>query len=158
MCRGIHTRRRLVIQCYECNITLPHHTEPSNPPQSVTINNDDTTSLVFVVEPPVVPNGVITAYTYYITFENGSSTVLVDRSLTGTFTLEGLLPYQLVTVEVSANTSAGEGPKSPVDEIRTSQAGMSIPLLSIDKGLKILFFLDSSLCPYGRCYSSDLQQ
>ena len=87
------------------------------------IDNDDSTSLTFTVQPPVVPNGVITAYNYYITFENGSSIVLVDTDLTGTFSLEGLLPYQLVTVEVSANTSAGEGPKSPVDEIRTSQDG-----------------------------------
>ncbi len=73
------------------------------------------------------PNGVVTAYTFYVTFGNGSSIVLVDRRLTGTFTLEGLLPYQLVSVEVSANTSAGEGPKSNVDTIRTAQAAPSVP-------------------------------
>ena len=68
-------------------------------------------------------NGIITAYTFYITFENGSSVVIVDDAASGTFHLEGLLPYQLVTVEVSASTNAGEGPKSAVDEIRTAQAG-----------------------------------
>ena len=50
--------------------------------------------------------------------------MIVDRATTGTFQLEGLLPYQLVMVEVSANTSAGEGPKSAVDQIRTAQAGV----------------------------------
>ena len=90
------------------------------------INNNNTTSLTFTVQPPTVPNGVILTYNYYITFENGTSVVLVDRDLTGMFTLEGLKPYELVTVEVSANTSAGEGPKSAVDEIRTSQDGKGV--------------------------------
>lgn len=75
----------------------------------------------------MAPNGVINAYTFYISFDNGSSIVLVDRTLTGTFILEGLLPYQLISVEVSANTSAGEGPKSNVDIIRTAQAAPSMP-------------------------------
>ena len=75
----------------------------------------------------MAPNGVITAYTFYVTFDNGTSIVVVDRDLTGTFTLDGLLPYQLLSVEVSANTSAGEGPKSDVDTIRTAQAPPSMP-------------------------------
>ena len=53
--------------------------------------------------------------------------MLVDRTLTGTYTLPGLLPYQLVSVAVSANTSAGEGPRSEVDTIRTAQAAPSVP-------------------------------
>lgn len=87
------------------------------------INNDADDSLTFNFDPPVTPNGIIIAYTFYITYENGSSVVIVDNEATGSFSLKGLLPYQLVTVEVSASTSAGEGLKSAVDEIRTAQAG-----------------------------------
>ena len=87
------------------------------------INNEDAYSLTFNLEPPLNPNGVITAYTYYLTFDNGSSMVIVDDSATGMFTIGGLFPYQRVIVEISANTSAGEGPKSDVDELRTAQAG-----------------------------------
>jgi hypothetical protein len=99
------------------------YSEPTNPPQNVVIDNDATDSLTFTWDPPVRPNGVITAYTFYVTYDNGSSVVIVDHEATGVFLLDGLYPYQLVTVEVSANTTAGEGPKSAVDEIRTAQAG-----------------------------------
>ena len=101
-------------------------TAPNNPPQNISIENDDPYSLTFDFAPPLVPNGVLTAYTFYVRFDNGTSIVIVDRTLTGRFVLRNLQPYQLVTIEVSANTSAGEGPKSDVDEIRTAQAGIII--------------------------------
>lgn len=49
--------------------------------------------------------------------------MVVDTLLRGMFTIRGFVPYELVSVEVSANTSAGEGPKSDIDETRTAQAG-----------------------------------
>ena len=98
--------------------------EPSSPPRNISIENDDPYSLTFDFAPPLVPNGVITVYTFYFTFDNGTSIIVVDRSLTGRFVLENLFPYQLVTIEVSANTSVGEGPKSTVDEIRTAETGI----------------------------------
>ena len=42
------------------------------------------------------------------------------------YLLEGLSPHQLVGVEITASTSAGEGPSSPIQEIRTHQAGTNI--------------------------------
>ena len=102
-------------------------TEPSDPPENINLINDDPNSLTFNLQPPVAPNGAITAYTFYVTFDNGTSITVVDRDLTGTFTLDNLFPYQLLSVAVSANTSAGEGPKSDVDTIRTAQAAPSAP-------------------------------
>ena len=101
------------------------HTAPSTIPESVTLINDEIDSLTITFQPPVIPNGVIIAYTFYVRFKNGSLLILVDRSLTGTFTIEGLQPYQLVEVQVSANTSVGEGPLSVPDTTRTAQSGMS---------------------------------
>ena len=97
--------------------------EPSNPPNNIIVHNGASDHLTFTIEPPIRPNGIIIAYNFYITFENGTTVVIPDYDATGTFVLEGLLPYQLVTVEVSANTSVGEGPRSDVHEIRTAQAG-----------------------------------
>ena len=101
--------------------------EPSGSPQNVIFASYNSNSLTSILQPPAVANGVITAYSFYVTFDNGTSIVVVDRDLNGTFTLEGLLPYQLLSVEVSANTSAGEGPRSDVHMIRTAQAPPSVP-------------------------------
>ena len=102
------------------------HAEPSAAPETMRITSEDSNSISFTLTPPIIPNGVIIAYTLYITFDNGTSTVVVDRSGTGILTLDGLSPYQLVMVQVSANTSIGEGPRSALEEIRTQQDGMII--------------------------------
>ena len=64
-------------------------------------------------EPPLIPNGIITHYTLYINYTNGSeiSTRTVDSQFT-LYLLEGLLPYQEVGVSISATTGGGEGPQS----------------------------------------------
>ena len=70
-------------------------------------------SLLIQWEPPLIPNGIITHYTLYINYTNGSeiSTRIVDSQFT-LYILERLSPYQEVGVSISATTGGGEGPRS----------------------------------------------
>ena len=97
---------------------------PSTSPELTSITSGDPHSVSFRVSPPARPNGLIIAYTFYISFDNESSVIAVDRSGAGGLTIGGISPYQLVAVQVSANSSIGEGPRSDLDEIRTQQSGM----------------------------------
>ena len=74
--------------------------------------------LVTWVEPDV-PNGVIILYTVYV---NGSMDGTTEGTVT-MYTITGLLPYQLVTVSVSAHTAVGEGPESNAISVRSKEAG-----------------------------------
>ena len=64
-------------------------------------------------DPPLIPNGIITHYTLYINYTNGSdiSTRSVDSQYI-VYHLEELKPYQQVGISISATTSGGEGPQS----------------------------------------------
>ena len=82
------------------------------------MNNESTNELIVYWSPPLTTNGIITNYTVYV---NGSvACVIVDTNCT----IGDLLPYQLSNVQVSANTSVGEGPKSAVFPVRAHQAGI----------------------------------
>ena len=62
---------------------------------------------------PTVPNGVITGYILYVNYSDGSPVaILASSSFSTNYTITGLTPCQLVTVAVSATTTAGEGPLS----------------------------------------------
>ena len=69
---------------------------------------------------PVEPNGVITHYTLYTDYQNGSVTVSTTSATV--HTLSPLRPYQTVSVEVSANTSVGEGPRTTSGRFTTDEA------------------------------------
>ena len=86
---------------------------PEDPPSNIVIIVIDAFSLLIHWEPPLIPNGIITYYTLYINYTNGSeiSTRTVDSQFT-LYLLEGLSPYQEVGVSISATTSGGEGPLS----------------------------------------------
>ena len=74
--------------------------------------------------PPSTPNGIITAYTIYIDYNNGTSEA--ERATPGSaasYLLEGLSPFQLVSVQMRASTSVGEGPRSNTTDGRTNPAG-----------------------------------
>ena len=74
--------------------------------------------------PPSTPNGIITAYTLYIEYNNGTSEA--ERATPGSaasYLLEGLSPFQLVGVQMRASTSVGEGPRSNTTDGRTNPAG-----------------------------------
>ena len=72
----------------------------------------------------MIPNGVITDYTLYINYTNGSeiSTRTIDSQFT-LYLLEGLTPYQQVGVSLSATNSGGEGPQSDYVYNITEQSG-----------------------------------
>ena len=72
----------------------------------------------------MIPNGIITHYTLYINYTNGSeiSTRTVDSQLK-LLLLEGLRPHQQVGVSISASTVGGEGPQSDYVYNTTEQTG-----------------------------------
>ena len=62
---------------------------------------------------PSTPNGIITGYSLYVNYSDGSPIAMLQSDTSTTnYTLTNLQPYQLVTVQVSARTAAGEGPLS----------------------------------------------
>ena len=88
------------------------------------MTNVSSHALLIEWSPPSVPNGIITAYTIYIDYNNGTSEV--ERATAGSaasYLLEGLSPFQLVGVQMRASTSVGEGPRSNTTDGRTNPAG-----------------------------------
>lgn len=76
--------------------------------------------------PPRVPNGIITRYTIYVGFEDGSVDVLYVNGVSTLYNITNLQPYQIISVEISASTNVGEGPRSSSMEVQTAQAGKSV--------------------------------
>ena len=74
-----------------------------------------------------MPNGVIILYTVYVI---GSMEGTTEGTVT-MYTITDLLPYQLVTVSVSAHTVVGEGPESNATSMRSMEAGKSLQQLEL---------------------------
>ncbi len=73
---------------------------------------------------PSTPNGIITSYSLYVNYSDGSPiAVLRSNASTTNYTIANLQPYQLVTVQVSGRTDAGEGPLSEPAMGRTREYG-----------------------------------
>ena len=69
-----------------------------------------------------VPDGLPGAITHFTVYVDNSA---VENTADGTvlsYTISNLAPFQLVMVEVSASTSAGEGARSAAMSGRTSEA------------------------------------
>ena len=71
-------------------------------------------------------NGVILFYIVYYKADgdNSYSSVVVpvtDRQATLTYTLDGLSPNTVYTIQVSGNNSVGEGPRTQSVSITTSK-------------------------------------
>ena len=81
--------------------------------------------------PPRVPNGIIIRYTLYVGFEDGSVDVFYVYGESTTYNITNLRPYQIISVEISASTSVGEGPRSSSVEVHTAQDGKSINIFKI---------------------------
>ena len=93
-----------------------------------------------------MPNGVITRYTLYIGYGSGAVDVFNTDGWSTSYNITNLLPYQRVTVGMTASTRVGEGPSSTID-IRTAQLRM---LLAQGWKMDIKFELHSLLAlpPY----------
>ena len=71
--------------------------------------------------PPNIPNGVITRYIVYAGYENGSVDVFYVNGNSSAYNISNLYPFQIISVEISAGTIIGEGPRTPRMEIQTAQ-------------------------------------
>ena len=113
-----------MIVCYSFTV-------PGDFPNDLTVTNS-TQAVMIQWSPPNDPNGIVTGYTIYINFDSDTSEterILVTDGSTSRYTLENLLAFQLVSVQMTANTSAGEGPRSGSVQVRTNPTGKceSIP-------------------------------
>ena len=78
------------------------------------------TILTLSWDPSAEPNGVIITYTLYVDYLNGTTTNIPTPS--APFLLSPLRPYQTISVQVSASTSVGEGPRTLSIEFTTAEA------------------------------------
>ena len=97
---------------------------PAGPPVNVRVEDANSYSVLVQWLPPEVPNGIITHYSIYINYTNGThhkKQVCGEISL---YLLEELMPHQMVGIRVSASTIAGEGPLSVEKTTRTNETGL----------------------------------
>ena len=87
----------------------------------ITINTITSRGFTFNWKLPTEPNGVITKYQIYCLGEGRvfSHTVMGSQTTT---TLSGLLPYTNYSCNITAHTSAGEGPAATIS-LTTRQDG-----------------------------------
>ena len=110
---------------YRCNCLFVYDTVPDDAPANVRVTGTSPSSVLVRWMPPSIPNGIITGYTLYINYTDGSPVAVIQSSSTD-YTVNGLQPYQLISVRLSASTSAGEGPSSDVVMGRATEMGMFI--------------------------------
>lgn len=104
----------VVFSAYLLSSTL---TAPSAP-RNVTVTSLKPTSLDLKWLRPAVENGIILSYTVFYTTQGMSFSKTVSFPEAE---LEGLSPYQMVEITVTAHTSAGVGPNSTAILIRTAE-------------------------------------
>ena len=102
---------------------------PDDSPLDAEAFGTSSSSVLVTWVPPPTPNGVIISYTLYVNYTDGSPVEIIQsRSSTTSYVVTNLQPYQLIIVEISANTSAGEGPKSEPVSGRSTEEGKIITL------------------------------
>ena len=95
---------------------------PDSPPTAVAVGAESPYEVRVTWSPPTTPNGIITQYRLSATL-NGSPlpSIIVPRDDL-TRVIDGLTPFGIVTVMISASTIVGEGPSSPTVTLRTLEA------------------------------------
>ena len=109
-------------------------TAPGSPPTSVRVEAAGPTRVQVTWGPPRIPNGIITHYNLYI----NNNPIQVTPDLRGeadtetyVFTTDQILePYKNVTVQISAETKAGEGLLSYPQSVVTDESGLCIFFVS----------------------------
>lgn len=104
---------------------------PEDFPQLISVTNISESALLIKWNPPLVPNGVIIEYNIYITYDNGSTDAINVNGSHKEYVLDNLSPHQMVYVNMSASTIAGEGPLSGTVYNRTSQAGAQSEIINV---------------------------
>ena len=102
--------------------------EPGDFPLDIIVASISASALQINWKPPLVPSGIIIAYTLYARYDNGSKDEINVNGSSRMYVLGNLSPHQLVHVQMSASTIAGEGPTSAEAHNRTSQAGVLIEI------------------------------
>ena len=97
------------------------HAAPESPPIEIIFDTEYPHNVSVQWSPPRLPNGIITRYTLYIGYENGSVDVFYANGQSSSYNISNLLPYQIISVEIAASTSVGEGPRTYKYEVRTAQ-------------------------------------
>lgn len=112
------------------------HAAPGSPPTALIMLSSTATILTLTWGPPDTPNGIITGYTLYVDYNNRSTAMYNVNNETRSYALQNLRPYQNVSVQVSARTSVGEGPRSD-NVVFTTEEGSEL----IVSHLKLLFHI-----------------
>ena len=97
---------------------------PAGPPVNVRVTNASSYSVLVQWLPPEVPNGIITHYSIYINYNNGTHHKRQVDAEISLYLLEELRPHQIVGIRISAGTIAGEGPLSVEKSTRTNETGL----------------------------------
>ena len=98
---------------------------PGSAPTNVVLQNRTSSSITLSWKPPELSYGVITNYNLYINYTNGSGIEEREAPST-TYTITQLLPYQNVTVNISAENSAGEGSLQATFSGRTRESSKTM--------------------------------
>ena len=99
-----------IIIMYHCMLVF---SVPGTPPTITTFNVSSPYFVLVEWDPPSTPKGVITHYNLYVDYENGSNDTFIVEGQATVYNITDLIPFQFVSVEMSANTSVGEGPRCP---------------------------------------------
>lgn len=94
---------------------------PGSPPTGVVLDDQNPYRILVHWNPPNMPNGVITRYTIYVGYENGSVDAYHVNGNSVAYNVSNLYPFQIINVEISAGTVVGEGPRTPRMEVQTAQ-------------------------------------
>ena len=106
-----------------CNFCVSYLSSvPGTPPQITAFNVSSPYFALVEWDPPNIPNGNITHYNLYVDYENRTSNTFVIEGQATIYNITDLLPYQFISVEMSANTSVGEGPRCPRVTDQTAQS------------------------------------
>ena len=92
---------------------------PDGPPENIAVSAVSPFAIEVEWSTPTTPNGVIIHYTVY---SNGTVIAEVEGTLMS-YLYHGLVPYQQVSISVSASTEIGEGPRSTEVTNRTQESG-----------------------------------
>ena len=98
---------------------------PGTPPVDIVFQVRSPHNVTVQWSPPNAPNGIITRYTIYVDYENGTQNVFSVDGQSTSYNITGLLPYQIISVDIAASTVVGKGPHSLQKEVQSAQAGKS---------------------------------
>ena len=116
-------------------ISFLYTSAPSAPAQNVSVDNTTSESITLSWEPPVdeQQNGIIINYVVRVAVEGGTATYF--NSTTTYIVIASLRPYTTYEYSIAAETSAGMGPFSSINTIRTDEAGELEETLVLEKSV-----------------------